>query len=57
MAPGSFASVALADHPQIMLPIIFYNLAQHLVASMVDLTCSKTGPARACLLRLKARAY
>jgi bile acid:Na+ symporter, BASS family len=31
------ASVALADHPQVMLPIIFYNLAQHLVASIVDL--------------------
>jgi len=31
------ASVALADHPQVMLPIIFYNLAQHLVASAVDL--------------------
>ena len=31
------ASVALADHPQVMLPIIFYNLAQHLVASTVDL--------------------
>jgi BASS family bile acid:Na+ symporter len=30
------ASVALADHPQTMLPIIFYNLVQHLVASVVD---------------------
>ncbi len=29
------ASVALADHPQVMLPIIFYNLVQHLVASGV----------------------
>ena len=29
------ASVALADHPQAMLPIIFYNLAQNLVASVV----------------------
>jgi bile acid:Na+ symporter, BASS family len=29
-------SVALADHPQVMLPIIFYNLVQHLVASFVD---------------------
>jgi bile acid:Na+ symporter, BASS family len=32
------ASVALADHPQVMLPIIFYNLVQHLVAAIVDLT-------------------
>jgi BASS family bile acid:Na+ symporter len=30
------ASVALAEHPQVMLPIIFYNLVQHLVASVVD---------------------
>jgi BASS family bile acid:Na+ symporter len=30
------ASVALANHPQVMLPIIFYNLVQHLVASIVD---------------------
>lgn len=30
------ASVALADHPQVLLPIIFYNLVQHLVASIVD---------------------
>jgi bile acid:Na+ symporter, BASS family len=30
------ASVSLADHPQVMLPIIFYNLVQHLFASAVD---------------------
>jgi len=30
------ASIALADHPQVMLPIIFYNLVQHLFASLVD---------------------
>jgi len=36
------ASVALADHPQVMLPIIFYNLAQHLVASIVDLALFKS---------------
>lgn len=30
------AAVALTDHPQTMLPIIFYNLVQHLVASVVD---------------------
>jgi len=31
-------SVALADHPEVMLPIIFYNLVQHLIASLVDFT-------------------
>ncbi|MDD4913784.1 MAG: bile acid:sodium symporter [Methylococcales bacterium] len=30
------ASMALVDHPQVMLPIIFYNLVQHLVASIID---------------------
>lgn len=31
------ASMALADHPRVLLPIIFYNLVQHLVAGAVDL--------------------
>lgn len=30
------ASATLADHPRVMLPIIFYNLVQHLIASIVD---------------------
>jgi BASS family bile acid:Na+ symporter len=30
------ASMALADHPRVMLPIIFYNLVQHLAAGVVD---------------------
>jgi BASS family bile acid:Na+ symporter len=30
------AGMALADHPRVMLPIIFYNLVQHLVAGGVD---------------------
>ncbi len=30
------ASLSLADHPSVMLPIIFYNLVQHIVASYVD---------------------
>jgi bile acid:Na+ symporter, BASS family len=30
------ASLALADHPRVMLPIIFYNLVQHLVAGAVS---------------------
>lgn len=32
------AGIALADHPEVMLPIIFYNLVQHLVAACVDAT-------------------
>jgi hypothetical protein len=28
--------MALADHPRVMLPIIFYNLVQHLIAGFVD---------------------
>ena len=30
------ASMALGDHPEVMLPIIFYNLVQHLMAASVD---------------------
>ena len=30
------ASMSLADHPRVMLPIIFYNLVQHLIAGFVD---------------------
>jgi bile acid:Na+ symporter, BASS family len=30
------ASMSLADHPRVMLPIIFYNLVQHLIAGIVD---------------------
>jgi BASS family bile acid:Na+ symporter len=30
------ASLALAHHPRVLLPIIFYNLAQHLVAAAAD---------------------
>jgi bile acid:Na+ symporter, BASS family len=36
------ASMSLADHPRVMLPIIFYNLVQHLIAGIVDrLVCRK----------------
>lgn len=38
-------SVALADHPEVMLPIIFYNLVQHLIASLVDFTVFQRGHA------------
>jgi BASS family bile acid:Na+ symporter len=30
------ASMALADHPRVMVPIILYNLVQHLVAGAAD---------------------
>jgi BASS family bile acid:Na+ symporter len=30
------ASLTLTDHPGVMLPIIFYNLIQHLMAAFVD---------------------
>jgi BASS family bile acid:Na+ symporter len=30
------ASVALAGHPAVLLPIILYNLVQHIVAGMID---------------------
>jgi len=33
------ASASLAAYPEVMLPIIFYNLAQHVVAGIVH--CSK----------------
>lgn len=35
------ASMALADHPQVMLPVIFYNLIQHFAASFVDQAVSR----------------
>ncbi len=34
-------TMALADHPQVMLPIIFYNLVQHLVAGGIDRVLSR----------------
>jgi BASS family bile acid:Na+ symporter len=46
------ASMVLADHPRVMLPIIFYNLIQHLVAGATDYLLSRSsrssvaGPAR-----------
>jgi BASS family bile acid:Na+ symporter len=30
------ASMALADHPTVMLPIIFYNIVQQIIAGVVD---------------------
>jgi len=30
------ASMALSDHAEIMIPIIFYNLTQHIVAAAID---------------------
>jgi BASS family bile acid:Na+ symporter len=36
------ASLALADHPRVTLPIIFSNLVQHLAAGFVDRWLSRT---------------
>jgi bile acid:Na+ symporter, BASS family len=54
------ASLCMADHPRVMLPIIFYNLVQHFAAAIVDrLTCRRTeqetpAPAPAAVRRLEA---
>jgi BASS family bile acid:Na+ symporter len=37
------ATLTLADHPLVLLPIIFYNLVQHLVAGTVDWILSRKG--------------
>jgi BASS family bile acid:Na+ symporter len=38
------ASLALADHPRVLLPILFYNLVQHLVAGGVDFALIRAAP-------------
>jgi BASS family bile acid:Na+ symporter len=38
------AATALASHPQVMLPVIFYNLAQHLVAAAAVKLTARRGP-------------
>jgi BASS family bile acid:Na+ symporter len=38
------ASLALSDHPAVMVPVIIYNLIQHLVASFVDEALSRRSP-------------
>jgi len=38
------ASLALADHPRVLLPILFYNLVQHLVAGGVDFALIRGAP-------------
>lgn len=35
------AAMSLSDHPEVMLPIIFYNLIQHLMAVLVDRSLSR----------------
>jgi bile acid:Na+ symporter, BASS family len=41
------ASMAMADHPRVMLPIIFYNMVQHLVAGgAYSLIGRRSGPLR-----------
>jgi BASS family bile acid:Na+ symporter len=41
------ASVALPGHPRVMLPLIFYNLVQHLVAAVVTYLLNSGRGARA----------
>ncbi|RTL81758.1 MAG: Na+-dependent transporter [Hyphomicrobiales bacterium] len=43
------ASMTLSDHPGVMLPIIFYNLIQHFVASLVDKILSRGARNRAAI--------
>lgn len=38
------ASLALADHPGVLLPIVFYNLIQHFVASLVVFSVFRRPP-------------
>lgn len=38
------SSLALADHPTVMVPIIFYNLAQQIFAGLVDRILGKDHP-------------
>jgi bile acid:Na+ symporter, BASS family len=38
------ASMALAQYPRVLLPVIFYNLIQHLVAGVVDRTWCRPEP-------------
>jgi BASS family bile acid:Na+ symporter len=38
------SSLALADHPTVMVPIIFYNLAQQICAGIVDRLLGKKHP-------------
>ncbi|HLJ95254.1 MAG TPA: bile acid:sodium symporter [Gemmataceae bacterium] len=35
------ASMALADHPRVLLPILFYNLVQHVVAGGLDFALAR----------------
>jgi BASS family bile acid:Na+ symporter len=35
------ASLTLADHPRVLLPLLFYNLVQHVVAGGVDFVVSQ----------------
>lgn len=50
------ASMALADHPAAMLPIIFYNLVQHVVAGGVDRLLLRERPGAAAATALQSEA-
>ena len=40
------ASLELPDHPGVMLPIICYNLVQHLAASLADRLIAEGAPSK-----------
>jgi BASS family bile acid:Na+ symporter len=44
------ASLALASYPRVMIPIILYNIVQHLVAGAVHQLMSREPKARAVVL-------
>jgi len=44
------ASLTLASYPRIMIPIIFYNIVQHLVAGAVHHLTTREAKAKQALL-------
>jgi hypothetical protein len=40
------ASAAMAAHPLVLLPILFYNLMQHVVAGVMDFLLFRDSPRR-----------
>jgi len=42
------ATLALPSYPRVMLPIIFYNLVQHLVAGIVHIRLCRKGKRQEC---------
>jgi BASS family bile acid:Na+ symporter len=36
------AAASLADHPAVLLPVIFYTLVQQIIAALIDLRVFKS---------------